>query len=471
MSALSMTGIGSGLDINSIVQASVSAQIEPKRSLLSERESDIDAKISALGKLKSSLSDFQSAVGDLKDASDFQTRSATSGNEDVFTASASTSAASGSYDIEVSNLASAQKLKSGAFADSTSTVGSGTLDIQMGGSSFSVDVAAGSDSLADVRDAINDAADNPGVSATIVNVDDGAGGTESRLLLTSGETGTANELTVTATDDDGNNTDGAGLSQLVFDPNGSGVTNMTEQQAAQDAQINIDGMAVTSSTNTITNAIDGVEIDLASADPGTTYALDVSVDEEAITESVQSFVDAYNSLKGTLDDLGSYNAESDDAGPLVGDATLRSVYSEIRQAIGEPVAGAPADKSTLGLLGIETDEYGKMSIDNTALNDTLENDLDALSEVFAGADGIATRLDSRLDGYLQSGGIFESRTDGLQQNLDRISDDQAALDRREVALEERLYEQFNAMDRMVAQLNSTKSSLGQALAGLPGFGA
>lgn len=187
--------------------------------------------------------------------------------------------------------------------------------------------------MAGIRDAINAAPDNKGVTASIINVDDGVGGTVSRLVLTSNNTGTTNELTVTASDDDGNNTDATGLSQLIS-------SNMLETSVAQDALVKINGFDVTRPSNTITDAVDGLTLNLKAASPGTPVSVGVSLDKSAISKTVGEFVDAYNKLGSVIRSLGSYDAQSKEAGSLLGDSMLRNLQSQLRSDMGNPVTTA-----------------------------------------------------------------------------------------------------------------------------------
>ena len=233
MAIASALGIGSGMDIGGIVRQLVEADGRPAFNAIDRKESQASGRLSGLGRLKSSLSDFRLATGKLKDLGVFSTHQATSSNEDIVTASAGLGAAAGSYSLEVQQLAQAHKLTSNGYTDYNDVVGSGTLTLSVAGNSFSVELDATNNSLEGVRDAINQAGDNTGVNASIVNVDDGVGGTVSKLVLTAQDTGTANTITVTAVEDAAV----PGLSDLVYDPAGSGVTNLNQQVEAKDSKI------------------------------------------------------------------------------------------------------------------------------------------------------------------------------------------------------------------------------------------
>ncbi|MFI9653574.1 flagellar filament capping protein FliD [Guyparkeria sp. GHLCS8-2] len=458
--AITSTGIGSGIDVGGIVSQLVAAEGRPAQNRLDRREAEAQATISALGSLKSVLNEFKASLAGLTDLDAFQARKATSGDSSVFTATADQTASAGSYQIEVERLAQGQKLRSGDFADADTAVGTGTLTIGTGGNSFDIAVDAGNNTLAGIRDAINASPDNTGVTATTVNVDDGAGGTVSRLILTSDETGKANEITVSTVDDDGNNIDAAGLSQLA-----SG--NLTQLQAAEDSLIRIDGQAVTRSSNTIDDAIDGVTLSLKNAEVGSTNTLDVALNTGAVKAKVNAFVKSYNELINTTNQLQAYDSETGRAGPLQGDSTLRTVMNQLRREVGGSVEGVAGAFQSLGAIGVETQRDGTLAVDDGKLNDAIDADFASIGEMFASENGVANKLDDLLDGYVGFNGILSSRTDSLNNRIDGINDDRESLSRRLQSLESRLLDQFNAMDAAVGQLQSTGNYLSQQLNNLP----
>ena len=463
---LSSSGLGSGLDINNMVSQLVAAERQPALLRIDRKEVDYQATFSALGSLKSALSDFNTALAGLNDLTQFQARKASTTDGNIFLASASETATPGTYDIEVQQLAEAQQLISSGFASDAEVVGSGTLSVQMGASLFTVDITAGTDTLADVRDAINNATDNPGVTAAIINVDDGLGGTESKLVLTASEPGLSNTLTVTAADDDGNNTDAAGLSQLVYN---AGVTeNMTELSAAQDSIINLYGQPVTRSSNSLTDVIDGVTIDLKSATPGTTEQLVVTLDTAAVSGAVNQFVEAYNTLAQTMGELGNYDSTTETGGPLLGDAGLRSIQGRLRSELGTGLSST-ATFRVLAEVGITTSQDGTLQVDSAKLSSAIESNMNDVAELFAGTEGYATRLSAVVESYTSSDGVLQSRQDSLQARIERLADDRTTLNERMDALETRLLNQFNAMDSIVGQLRTTSDFLAQQLTTLPGF--
>lgn len=464
--AISLSGIGSGLDIRGLVSQLVQAEGEAKNNALNRRESGYKTELSALGTLKSSLSAFKDAAAKLADADDILAVNTTSADEDAFSASANSSAGAGEYSIEVLNLAKAQKLSTAGFASGNDTLGSGSLEISSGDNTFTVDIAAGQDSLFEIRDAINAAADNDSVSASIINVDDGAGGTEARLVLTANSSGTANAISVAVTDDDGNSNDNLGLSRLAYDA-GSGTGNLQQIVAAEDASLKVDGLAVTRSSNSIDDIISGITLELKAESTGP-KSLSVAVDTSATKEKVQAFVDAYNKLADTYKQLSGYNAETERAGALQGDFTARQILNEVRSTLRSST-GNGGEFDSLFSLGMEIDQHGKMSIDSDKLDNVLNTKPKALTSLLSGEEGVAGRLEAQLKEALDLGGILDSRTKSLDQSIDKVGDERLDLEDRLQTLEKRMLNQFIAMDSLVAQYNNTGSYLAGQLASLPGF--
>lgn len=456
MASIVSTGIGSGLDIAGIVSSLVAAEGQPVELRIGQNEAKVQSKLSAFGSLKSALSDFRDKLDAMKSSDEFLTRKAISANEDIFTATAGTNALPAQYDLEVVQLAQSQKLTSGAFVDADSVVGTGTLTIAVGADTADIEITAENNTLSGIRDAINASIDNPGISATIVNADSG-----SYIILTADKTGLANEITVNQAGGDG------GLSALEYDP-GFGLNALTESISAQDAEVRIDGLDIASSTNTIEGAIQGVTLDLFAVTQGSTEKITIENDESAARGLVEDFVESYNTLVSTFDLVTDYNAESETAAPLLGDSSVRSIRDQIRRELSASVNEISAPFSTLAEVGIETQLDGTLSINDSALSDVLGEDFVKFGQLFSTTDGFATRLFDLSDGFLKSDGIIETRSAGLQTQIDGLTDERDSLNERLASLETRLLRQFNALDSLLAQLNSTSSFLAQQLENLPG---
>jgi len=457
MASIISSGIGSGLDIAGIVQQLVAAEGQPVQLRIGQQEARTQAKLSAFGSLKATMSDFRDKLAVMKNLSSFLVRNAQSGNEDLFTATVEGSALPSKYSVEVVQLAQAQKLTSGVFTGSDAVVGTGTLNIAIGAESFSIEVTDQNNTLSGIRNAINDALDNKGVAATIVNASAG-----SYLILSGESTGVDQAMTITQSGGDG------GLAALEYDP-GNGLNALTQTVAAQDALIRIDGFDVTSDNNVVTGAVEGVTINLESAAPGQTAELLVENDEAAARKTIQDFVESYNKLVEIFDKLTNYDAESDLAAPLLGDATVRGIRARIRRELSTAVVDIDAPFKMLSEVGIQVQLDGKLEIKDDKLSSTLAGDFSKFGQLFANSDGFAVRLFDLVDNYLDSDGIIETRSKGLSRDIEGYNDQRDTLNQRLSSLETRLLRQFNALDSLLGQLSSTSNFLAQQLNNLPGI--
>jgi flagellar hook-associated protein 2 len=433
------TSVGT-LDVTSLVTQLVSAERGPQDARLNAVKSRINVTLSAIGTFKGGLSALQSAVEALKGSGSAIGKLSTSVSKDgYFTASASGAAVAGRYEVEVLSLAKAHKVASDPFVGgASSVVGDGTVTIDVGGDDFVVTLASPNNTLADLRNAINAAQDNTGVSATLLTED---GGT--RLVLTSATAGTAHQISVTTT-----------------------LFATAQAQPASNAQIKIDDFTHTGSSNTITGALDGVTLDLTKAEPGTKITLDVSADRAGAAAAIQEMVRAYNAVVGVVKKHGSYDATTKTGGPLMGDIGVRSAMQQIRSILGgEHGQGA---YSLLSQLGIRTQTDGTLSVDAAKLDAALVKDPDAVRELFSGTDRVAEKLSKVLDGFLDSDGRITAQTDRLQKRLDLIADQTEALDRRMELMRVRYMKQFTALDTLLGQMQGTSNYLAQQLASLPG---
>jgi len=460
--SISFNGLGSGLAVSDIVDALVSAESTPFTSRLNKREATLTTDISAAGALKSALEKLQSSMEALGEADNYQKRSI-SGSDDFVTLSSDKEAQPGGYNVKVNNLATEHKLMSSAFAEDAA-VGEGMLTIASGENSFDIDVSETA-TLSEIRDAINDNKDNDSVTATIITDDNGQ-----HLVLSAINSGVENAIQVTATDADGNNTDAAGLSALAYDTE-AGVTNISEVIAATDASITIDGnLTVTSSDNEFVNVIDGVTITANKAhgadDDDST--LKITENNNNIKAGLNSFIESYNELLELSNNLGK--SDEDDAGVMAGDSMLRGVMSKLRQQLISEVTLSDGSSLSLSKLGVEADRYGKLSLDTARLNEQVEADVDLVQEFFIGEGegGFAQSFDELMSFYTDSDGIVQNRIDSKQTQLDGLDDERIDFARKMESLESRLYAQYNSMDLLVAQMNSTSSYVQAQLDNMPG---
>jgi len=456
MGTIISSGAGSGLDVAGLVQRLVEAEGGPKTTKLNQEEAKVQGKLSALGSLRSALSTFRESVAKLKDIDKFQGRTATLSADDFLGAAATSSAAPGSYAIEVQRLATTHKLQSGPLAAATTVVGTGTLRIVTAGQNFDIEISSSSNTLAGIAAAINNSAAGQKVVATVIT-----GAADARLTITSKTSGAAGAMTITQSGGDG------GLAALVYPHSGTGLTQLQE---ALDARVRIDGVLATSTTNTVSGAIAGVDLTLTDVNAlGETTELTVGYDRDGARKTVDDFVKSYNALVDSLKSLTSYNVETRQGGPLFGDGGVRNIVDQLRRELGASVAGLSGGLDSLAKLGITAQVDGKLTVDSTDLNAAFAADFDAVGELFASDDvGIAVKLDALLEPYLQTQGVFDSRTASLKSSIESINDRREALNTRLIALQARYTKQFNALDSLLAQLQGTSNFLSQQLSQLPG---
>ena len=444
---ITATGIGSGLDINSLVTQLMQAESTPLTQLQA-KESSYKSKLSAFGSLKSAISTFQSAVKSISGTS-LAALTATSGDETVLKTSAPAGggATAGSYAIEVSQLATADKLSSTGFATNATFAAGASMDITVGGKKTTI--TPGQVSLAGLVGAINGA--NAGVTATVVN-----DGSLDHLVVTAKDTGKANTVQIAA---------GGSLAQ--FDTTGVPTpTTMTWRQSAGDAIFTIDGMSVTKPSNTVTDAIKGVTLNLAKTNAGAPVTVTVAKDTDTIKKNVQGFIDAYNKIASTISSLTSYNASTKTGAVLNGDSSARGMLNQLRAEMGKAVSGA-GDLTSLSDIGISFQRDGTLSLEKPdKLQKAIDTNFDNLSSLFSSASGVGTRLTTLTTSMLGAQGIIQTRTDGINDSLRRMSDQENTIQDRLTQTEARYRKQFNALDTAMSNMKSTSNFLTQQLASL-----
>lgn len=396
MASITSTTGASGLPIESIVSGLMSVERQPLQQLKTQIAS-YQSQFSAFGTFKSNLSKLQDAVKALSTSNAFNAQTVTVADQNSMTATSDGSASTGRYSVSVSQLATAQKLLTSAYASATSVVGTGTLNISFGTftaansstntpasfatnadkSAVSITIDSTNNTLTGIRDAIN--AKNAGVKATIIN--DGSG---FRLSISSSDSGAKNGLNISVTDADGTNSDSSGLSALAYDPtssSGSG-KNLTETVAAKDAILTVDGVTMTSASNSVSGVIQGVTLNLKSTTSAST-SLDVGSDSSKIKSSVQGFVDAYNALNNTVKNLTKFvKAGSSDNGPLLGDSTTRDIMTKLKSMLTKSSATTSTYK-TLTDIGITFQQDGTLSVDSSKLDKAISNNLSDVTKLFS----------------------------------------------------------------------------------------
>jgi flagellar hook-associated protein 2 len=439
---LTSMGVGSGLDVSSLVDKLVAAKKAPQQNQITSQAAAANTQLSALGQVGAALSALQSAMASLTDGSAFASRTVTSSDTTVLGAGSDGTAVNGSYNIVVSKLASALKASSGAFASASTAVGTGTLTLAVGGKSMSLTLDSTNNSLAAVRDAINKASDNPGVSAAIVTGADGA-----HLVLSGTQTGVANGFKVSSSGGDG------GLAALNYDvaaPSGNALSVIT---AASDANYTIDGLAGNSASNTVSAAIDGLTLNFIKVGSST---LSVSNDSSKATGALTNLVSTYNSFVGIYQNLTRYDVTSGTAGAMIGDATLNSINSTLSSIIG-----GTANGTTLSSIGISLQVDGTLKLDSSKLATALSDGGKTVGNLFAGSGGFAAKLNASLNNWVGDSGVLAGRTTSLSQQLKDLSNQQTTLNSRMDDLTARYQAQFTALDTLMSKLNSTSSYLQQ----------
>ncbi len=393
---VSSLGIGSGLDLSSLVDKLVAAEGVPTATRLDRTEANIQTKITGFGSLKGSLSAFQSSIASLTQLSTFQQKSiSTSSATDLFTVSATSSAIPGNYNVEVTSVAKPHSLatSAGQFTDVTDAVGTGTLTISFGSFTYSGDtvtnfspnaekpsinitIDSSNNSLQGLRDAINNA--NGDVSASIID-----NGSDLQLIITSKDTGKVNGIQISVDEGTGtpaDNTDMTGLSRLVFNTT---VTNMENTVDANDASAIINGISVTSASNTLIGAIEGVTLNLVQkSSPGVSVGVAVSNNTASSKLAIENFVKGFNELTSILNSLTNVDVNADKAGIFTGDASVRSIENQIRQLVTGTVSGLSGSIQSVLDFGIRTTSDGTLSLDEAKLQSAIDTNFDEVSNLF-----------------------------------------------------------------------------------------
>lgn len=406
MAAISSPGLGSNLDVNSIVSQLMAVERQPLQAL-DKKEASFQAQLSAFGTIKSSLTSFQTALQSLNDVTKFQAYKATIGDSSVATVAAANTAAAGNHSLEVSKLASSQKLVALGQTSATASIGNGTLTLEFGtigggtfnsttgkytGATFTADgagaktitIGASNNSLTGIRDAINAA--KIGVTASIVN--DGSG-TPYRLSLAVNDTGAAKSLRISVAGD-------AALSNLLAH-DASGTQNLAETATASNAEFKLDGVAITKSTNSVSDALEGVTLNLLKTNVGAAAQIAVVRDSSGAKSAAESLVKSYNELNTTLKNLGAYNPTSKQGSILQGDVTLITLHARIRATLTDALKGAAGSFSNLSQIGIAFTKEGTLKFDSAKFQAAVEaapNDIAPLFAAVGRASDSAIRFDS-----------------------------------------------------------------------------
>ena len=435
---LSTPGIGSGLDISTIIDQLMTLERRPLVRLGTDQVA-LEAQLSGIGKLKSTVSVFRSAMGSLAEVDKFKQFKATSSAESVLTAGADATAAKGVYQVEVLRTAENHRLAASNVFDDTDTTLIGAegdaMTITVGTSSFEIEF--GDKTLGEIRDAINTASNNPGVTASILQDDSGF-----RLTLSADATGSSNLVAVAYAD---GVADPFALSTLNQDRDDSGAFTAADLDAVLTLE---NAFTVTRSSNTISDVIQGVSLNLVEAGNVT---INVDRDDDKIRAQVNQFVGVYNEVIGTLSELrGGVLAEER--------SSLVSLEAQFRAVLNTPSEGGAFD--FLFELGVETERDGTLSLNATTFDSALEFDPQGVAEMFAGApNGLATRFTELADRLNAAGGMLNSRETTLNSRIRDLEGARADVQSRLQRKEASLVRQFSTLDALIAQLNTTSSFL------------
>ena len=447
---------GAVINVSALVTQLVQATEVPQQNLITAQTQTVTTQISALGTLKSALSTFQQSLGTLDTPNAFNAESATSSNSAVFTATTTSGAPIGSYGVTVTQLASAQQLLSNPFTTaSAASVGTGTLQVSLGSTSFSVNVTSANDSLASIAATINSASGNPGVTATIVQGTDGQ-----HLLLSSSRTGAANTITVNETDD------GNALAALTY--SSTNTANYKLQEQAQDAEYSLSGVSATSPSNTITNALNGVTLTLTGTTAANTSAtLNVTTNTATIESNVSAFVTAYNTLAGQFSTLGGYDSTTGTPGPMLGNALLTNIQNGLKSALYSIVNTGSSSYNSLASIGITSNSDGTISLNQATLSNALSTNFSAVSQLFSGSGGVASSLNTQLTNALSAKGVIASNSTSLTNQSNALTQKSNDLQTQMTALSASLTQQYSALNTLLSSLQTTRGYLTQAFASLP----
>jgi flagellar hook-associated protein 2 len=455
---ISSAGIGSGLDVNSIVTQLMAIEQKPLTALQTKATA-IQSTVSEYGKIKSAVSTLRDLAAKLASTTTWG-QTVTNSSSTAVSATTANSAA-GSYTVEVQKLASVQTIATGTAVPATTTPGAGTLHIELGtygagqtsftpkAGATAVDIAiTATDTLADVRDKINAA----GAGVTALVMTDASG---SRLLIRSNTSGAANAFRT------------SGIASLAFDPS-AGVTTMTQSQTAADAAATINGLAVTSASNTLSNIVDGLTLNLSTVTTGP-VTVNVVTDSEALKKTITDFAAAYSAVIKLIATDTKYDPVGKTGGILQGDSAAVGLQRQLRTLTGS-VSAASATFPHLSDIGLQVQTDGSLTVNGSVLDNALNN-VAELKKAFSSSnvldptqDGFGKRFRVIADSLLGVGGSLTTRTDGLAKQLQRNQTDQDNLNVRLDGIEKRMRAQYTALDTVMAQLNGQSSYITQQLA-------
>ena len=457
MPAITSAGAGSGIDLESVISASVAAKKAQIQQPIITKQNNTQITLSGIGQLKSSLTSYTDILDKLSKPGAFNKRAVniTQDKDDpVLKVESKSGGSNGQYNITVNKLATTSR-QEGIFASSTTPLitQDGQLTFKAGTKEFKVDVKAG-DTLQSIRKSINSNGDNFGLSANIVNTSDG----RAKLIIDSGVSGDGKDLTIS-----GNN------AELNLFSTGAAGSVMSQTQAAGSAEVLVDGNTLKSDTNVFDDTIQDLKLtvlrvsDTDSNGDRKSNKVEITTDKTSIQEMVQQFVDSYNALQDKMDALGKRNTiaggvRQDDGGALAGDSSTRSISSFMANAVTRP-SETSSTYSTIFEIGIKMDNKGKLSLDKEKFGEAVDKNFDQVVALFGGDKGVAGTMSKGLKEYTKSGGILAQRTDILNSEMRSLNQKQANSNEQLIKYEASLRAQYGSLDALIVKMNNSASSL------------
>lgn len=457
MATVTSAGAGSGIDMESIISASVSAKKAQLQQPVITKKTNAQTTLSGVGQLKSAISSFTSILDELSKSGAFNKRKVSitqDADDPILNIETKSGASNGQYNITVNKLAATSR-QEGLFDSSTTAIATadGQLTFKAGSKEFTVDVKAG-DTLQSIRKSINSDGDNFGLSANIINTSDG----KAKLVIDSGVSGDANNLTITSSN-----------AELKIFETGAAESKMTQTQAASSAEINVDGNILKSDTNTFDDSVQDLKITLLrTSDKDASGNLksnkvDITTDKTSIKEMVQKFIDGYNTLADKTTELGKRSTivageSQDDGGALAGDSTTRI----IKNYLSNSISAASTESSTFSTIfeiGVTMDNKGKLSLNSDDFSDALDKNYDQVVALFGGANGVAGKITTGLKDYTKTGGLLSQRQDSLNTELRSVAQRESDITALITKYEASLRAQYGNLDTMLTKMNQSASSL------------
>ncbi|WP_448165032.1 flagellar filament capping protein FliD [Burkholderia cepacia] len=457
------------MDVGTLVKTLVNAKTAGRAAALAASQTTGTTQISAFGALSSALGALEAGLASLSNGGLQSTFTAVASGKGL-TATAGAGAVAGTYTIGVTQTATAQALASSGF-DGSKALGTGTLTLSLGSQSFKVDVTGTNNTLSGIAAAINSAANNPGISATVINGTDGA-----HLVLASTKTGSANAISVAV----GNVANDNGLSNLgvtsTADTTGgaskiesaNSAAAWRQSAVAQDAKFTLNGIASTSASNTVSGVLSGVTLNLSAAAVSATdtQTLTVSTDTKSQAATITNFVNLYNTVVKTMGALSSYTEGASSQGALIGDSTLNTIRNSLASIVARGVVNENGNGHTnLMAIGISLEKDGTLKADSAKLDSALSNNQSGVARLFNSTNGMGKQLTDQIAPFTKKGGMIEVRTNALSANLKRVTQQQTDLADYAAQLTKQYQAQFTALNTLMAKMNSNTQYLTRLFGG------